>query len=120
MTDLKPYFDRAKADSDTVASLQNEVDTLFNNGTDEGVQAAIDKQPALEAAIEAANASNKLYISMRNADHNTSNAASLFVADANSETESEPSENVKTLAAFNALPPKERLAFSKAGGRIEG
>lgn len=119
MTDLKPYFDRAKADSDTVASLQNEVDTLFNNGTDEGIQAAIDKQPALEAAIEAANASNKLYISMRNADHNTSNAASLFVADANSEPEIETVENVKTFSEFNALEPKDRLAFVNSGGRIQ-
>ncbi len=120
MTDLKPYFDRAKADSDKVASLQNEVDTHFNTGTDEGIQAAIDLQPALETAIAAANASNQLYISMRNADQSSSNVASLFVSETNSATEDEPSKNVKTLAEFNAMSPKERLAFSKAGGKIEG
>ena len=41
MTELKPYFDRAKADSDEVTRLQNELNTQFESGTDEGVQAAI-------------------------------------------------------------------------------
>ena len=52
MTDLKPFFDRAKADSDEVIRLQNELNILFNNGTDEGIQAAIDLQPALDTATE--------------------------------------------------------------------
>jgi hypothetical protein len=118
MTDLKPYFDRAKADSDEVTRLQNELNTQFNSGTDEGVQAAIDLQPTLEAAIVKATESNKLYLTMRNADQNTSSAASLFVS-ANAEEEHED-EKKMTLAAFNALAPKQRLAFSKAGGSIEG
>ncbi len=118
MTDLKPYFDRAKADSDEVTRLQNELNTEFSSGTDEGIQAAIDLQPTLEAAIIKADQSNKLYLTMRNADNNTSNAASLFVS-ANSEEEHED-EKKMTLAAFNAMPPRERLKFSKAGGKIEG
>lgn len=118
MTDLKPYFDRAKADSDEVNRLQDELNTQFSSGTDEGIQAAIDLQPSLEAAIVKAENSNKLYLTMRNADSNTSNAASLFVS-TNVEEEHED-EKKMTLAAFNAMPPRERMKFVKAGGKIEG
>lgn len=118
--DLKKYFDRAKADSDEVTRLQNELDTEFNSGTDEGIQKAIDLQPALEAAVKAAEASNKVYLSMRDAANLTGNAASLFVS-GNPDEEDEDGEGgkVKTLAEFNALSPRERLAFAKAGGRIQ-
>lgn len=119
--DLKKYFDRAKADSDEVTRLQNELDSLFNNGTDEGIQSAIDLQPALEAATKKAGESNKLYLSVRDAANLSGNAASLFV-NSNPEDEDENGdgdEKVMSLAAFNALSPKARLSFSKAGGRIE-
>jgi len=119
MTDLKPYFDRAKTDSDDVIRLTNEVNILFNNGADEGIQAAIDLQPALDAAVTKAEGSNKLYIAMRNADGATSNAASLFVSSDASHEEAQEDEKKLTLAAFNALVPKERMKFLEAGGRLE-
>lgn len=118
MTDLKPYFDRAKADSDEVIRLQNELNTQFNSGTDEGIQAAIDLQPALDAAVIKAEHSNQLYISMRNADHTSSNAASLFVSSETNEEEPEDEKEI-TLVAFQAMMPKDRLAFVKAGGKIK-
>lgn len=114
--DLKVYFDRAKADSDEVTLLQNQVDTLFNNGTDEGIQAAIDMQPALEAANAKANASNKLYISMRDAANTSGNAAALFVS--NNPEQPEEQEKVVNRAAFFAMQPAEREAFLKSGGKI--
>lgn len=120
MTDLKPFFDRAKADSDEVIRLQNELNTFFNNGTDEGIQAAIDLQPALDTAIEKAAQSNKLYISMRNADNASSTAASLFVADATTQEEVQEETKPLTLAAFNALDPRDRLKYVRAGGLIDG
>ena len=120
MTDLKPYFDRAKADSDEVIRLQNELNTFFNNGTDEGIQAAINLQPALDTAIEKAAQSNKLYISMRNADNASSTAASLFVAETNTQEEEQEGEKKLTLSAFNAMSPRDRMKFVKAGGKIEG
>lgn len=118
--DLKKYFDRAKADSDEVTRLQNELDTEFNLGTDEGIQKAIDLQPALETAIKTADASNKVYISMRDAANLSGNAAALFVS-GNPDEEDEDGEDdkVKTLANFNALSPVERLAFINAGGRVQ-
>lgn len=118
--DLKKYFDRAKADSDEVTRLQNELDTEFNSGTDEGIQKAIDLQPALEAAVKKANESNSLFVTLRDASNFTGNAASLFVSgDPDEDEEDAEDDKVKTLAEFNALSPRERLAFSKAGGRIQ-
>lgn len=120
MTDLKPFFDRAKADSDEVVRIQNELNSFFNNGTDEGIQAAIDLQPALDAAVAKADASNKLYISMRNADNTSSSAAALFVQDKTTEQQEDGQEDDKkmTLAAFNALAPRDRMTFLRAGGSI--
>ncbi len=118
--DLKKYFDRAKADSDEVTRLQNELDTEFNSGTDEGIQKAIDMQPTLETAVKAAEASNKVYISMRDAANLTGNAASLFVSgDPEEDEEDAEGEKVLSLAEYNALHPRERLAFAQAGGRIQ-
>jgi len=115
--DLKVYFDRAKADTDEVTRLQNEVDTLFNNGTDEGIQAAIDMQPALEAVVVKASASNKLYISMRDAANTSGNAAALFVA--TPEQPEEPEEDkVANRADFSAMKPAQREAFLKRGGKV--
>jgi hypothetical protein len=117
--DLKKYFDRAKADSDEVTRLQNELDTQFNLGTDEGIQKAIDLQPMLEAAVNSAQASNKVYLSMRDAANLTGNAAALFVSNPEEDEEDETEGGkVKSLAEFNALTPKERLTFSQAGGRL--
>lgn len=117
MTDLKPYFDRAKADSDEVIRLQNEVNTLFNSGTDEGIQAAIDLQPALDAAVIKADGSNRLYLSMRNADNTSSSAAALFVSETNGNEQQEVDKTM-TLAAYNSLSPKERMKFVRAGGKL--
>jgi hypothetical protein len=118
--DLKKYFDRAKADSDEVTRLQNELDTEFNLGTDEGIQKAIDMQPALDTAVKNADASNKVYLSMRDAANLTGNAAALFVSSPDEDEEGEAEDGkVKSLAEFNALSPRARLAFSKAGGRIQ-
>jgi len=118
MTDLKPYFDRAKADSDEVVRVQNELNTFFNSGTDEGIQSAIDLQPTLDAAVEKADKSNKLYISMRNADHASSNAASLFVNNEQTEQAEHEDEKKLTLDAFNALIPQDRMKFVRAGGEL--
>ena len=118
MTDLKPFFDRAKADSDEVVRLQNELQTLMDNGSDESIQSAIDLQPTLDAAVEKANQTNKLYISMRNADHTSSNAASLFVSSEQTEEAQHEDEKKLTLAAFNALVPQKRMDFVRAGGQL--
>lgn len=116
---LKTYFDQAKAASDAAVVLKNQMDDLFNNGTDEGIQAAIDLQPQMEAANKKADELNRLYLSMRDADQVASNAAGLFVADAETEQAEQADEKKMTYAAFQALDPAERMKFIRAGGEIE-
>lgn len=119
MTDLKLYQDRKRAADEEVIRLKSEIDTLSNSGSDEDLQKAIEMLPALEEANTKANEAGRLYSTMREANIHAT-AASLFVSnDPESEEDEAEDEKVLTLAAFNALAPKERLAFSKAGGRIQ-
>ena len=48
-----------------------------------------------------------------------SNVNQLFVSRSPNATEEEDKESVMTLAEFNALNPRERLAFANRGGRIQ-
>lgn len=116
--DLKNIYDAAKAASDAAIVLKNEVETLFNNGTDEGIQAAIDKQPELEAANKKADEMNKLYLAMRDADKVNSNAAALFVSDAQDEADGHD-DKVMTRATFESLSPVARAEFLRGGGTVQ-
>ena len=57
---------------------------------------------------------------MRNADNASSTAASLFVAETNTQEEVQEETKPLTLAAFNALDPRDRLKYVRAGGLIDG
>ncbi len=117
---LKQYYDNAKNASDAAIVLKNQVDELFNNGTDEGIQGAIDLQPQLEAANKRADEANKLYLAMRDADAVGSNAAALFVAADEKQAASEDGgEKRMTRAAFQALSPAARVDFLNTGGKID-
>lgn len=114
---LKPYYDAALAADAEKQTIMAEMDAAFNEGTEEGKTKALELRPALDAAKVKAEEANKLYASMRDASANSTSAPSKFVSD---QTDAEESgKNVKTFAEYQALTPKERLAFSKAGGRIQ-
>lgn len=115
---LKPYYDAALAADAEKQQIMADMDAAFNENTEEGKTKALELRPALDAAKIKAEEANKLYASMRDASATNGNSApSKFVSD---QTEAEESgKNVKTFAEYQALTPKERLAFSKAGGRIQ-
>lgn len=114
---LKPYYDAALAADAEKEQIMADMDAVFNEGTEEGKTKALELRPALDAAKVKAKEANQLYASMRDASANGTSAPSKFVSD---QTEADESgKNVKTFAEFQALTPKERLAFSKAGGRIQ-
>lgn len=113
---LKPYYDAALAADAEKQQIMADMDAAFNEGTEEGKAKALELRPALDAAKVKAEEANKLYASMRDASANGTSAPSKFVSD---QTEPQVEDDkVKTLAEFNALTPAERLAFSKAGGRV--
>lgn len=115
---LKPYYDAALAADAEVQSIMSQMDAAFNEGTEEGKSKALELRPKLEEAQNAAKEANQLYSSMRDASNTTDNSAARnFVPDP--AAPSAETGKVKTLAEYNALHPRERLAFAQAGGRIE-
>jgi hypothetical protein len=120
MPNLKPYYDAAiKADAE-VKRILSEMDTLFNDGTDEGKKKALELRPALDEAKAKAKEANEMYASVRDASAESDNASSLFSAPADPAAQSDQADTPKVMnrAAFNALSPKARLAFSQAGGKL--
>lgn len=119
MANLKELFDNAKAASDDLARLTNEIKTLYNSGSEEDLAKAVELSDSLDAATKKANDLNKLYLSMRDADQQQADAASLFVNDEGTPEEPEAADkNELTRAEFNNLTPSERIAFAKRGGKL--
>lgn len=120
MANLKEIFDNAKAASDDLARLKNEIETLYNSGSEEDLAKAVELSDSLDAATKKANDLNKLYLSMRDADNHQASAASLFVNDEGTpEEDAAPAEkNELTREAFKNLKPTERLEFINRGGKL--
>jgi hypothetical protein len=119
MPNLKPYFDAALVADAEVKRIMNEMDTLFNDGTEDGKKKALELRPALDEAKAKAKEANDLYASMRDASAESDNASSLFTAPADPAIQTDASASkTKTLADFNAMSPRDRLAFAKAGGKV--
>jgi len=121
MPNLKPYYDAALAADAEVKRILNEMDAAFNEGTDEGKEKALALRPTLDEAKTKAEEANKLYASMRDASLVNDSMAALFTTppDPAKDDQTDVSPKVMKLSDFRALPPKDRLAFSKAGGKIE-
>ena len=121
MPNLKPYYDAALAADAEVKRILNEMDAAFNEGTDEGQTKALELRPTLDGAKVKAEQANQLYASMRDASLVNDSMAALFTTppDPAKDEQTDASPKVMKLQEFNALSPKDRLAFSKAGGKIE-
>lgn len=123
MPNLKPYYDAALSADAEVKRILAEMDAAFNDGTEDGKRKALELRPALDTAQKQAEDANELYISMRDASLVNDNTAALFSAPAdpaeNSDKKGEPSDRVTmSLAEYNAMSPRDRLAFAKRGGRL--
>lgn len=120
MLDLKPQYDAARAASEKVQAILNDMKAALDAGTEEGKQKALELRPALDQAkIEADNA-NQLYLSMRDAAGTTDNAARLFVPAGSAVSPDAATANAKemTRAAFMGLDPEAQMKFMKAGGKL--
>lgn len=121
MPNLKPYYDAALAADAEVKRILAEMDTAFNDGTEDGKRKALELRPALDKAQKQAEDANELYISMRDASLVNDNTAALFstVADPAKESDqAKPDRETMSLAEYNAMSPRDRLAFAKRGGRL--
>jgi hypothetical protein len=122
MPNLKPYYDAALAADAEVKRILSDMDTHFNDGTEDGKNKALELRPALDEAKIKAEQANTLYVSMRDASLVNDNTAALFSAPADPAATPDPKgegAKVMKLSEFQALDPKVRFAYIKAGGVIE-
>lgn len=119
MIDLKPYLDSATKADEEVQAIIGEMDAVFNDGTEEGKQKALDIKPGLDAAKEKAKKANELYVSMRDASLTDDKTAANFVAvsgnPVNTESAAGKQMNREDFAALNAA---DRMKFIKDGGKV--
>jgi hypothetical protein len=117
MIDLKTYFDAARSADENVQKIMNDIHAHFEDGTDEGKQAALDLRPTLDEAKAKAEEANKLYLSMRDAAAVDSQAAKDFVPVNNNLPRVENKREMKR-GDFLALDASARMEFIKGGGNV--
>lgn len=121
MTDLKPYYDRVLNAQAAVQAVVNQIDAAMKLGTKEGEDQALALEAQLDAATAAAESAQTFYNKLLNATK-TSNVVQNFVpiTDTQNDPDEQPEDvKVMKLSAYQALDPKARLAFAKAGGKLE-
>lgn len=116
--DLKPYFDSAQAADEEVQRIMNEMQAAFEQGTEDGKQAALDLRPSLDEAKTKASDANALYISMRDAAATSSSAAKQFVPVNDTAELSPAAGKMLSREAFIALDAAGRMKFIKDGGTV--
>lgn len=121
MSDFKATYDRvlqAQADRDVI---MNEIETAMALGTPEGDENALTLQPKMDEA-------QKKFVDLETMYNNMKSAATApkvnaqFVPVSSTTPDAiqeEKGPKTLTLAAFNQLSPRERLAFAKSGGTLE-
>ncbi len=121
MPNLKPYYDAALSADTEVRRVLNEMDTCFTDGTEDGRKKALDLRPALDDAKIKAEQANTLYVSMRDASLINDNMATLFSSPSDPAAPDQQGDDPKVmkLSEFQALDPKVRFAYIKAGGVVE-
>ena len=121
MANLKPLLDAAQAADAAMVAIRDQILSLANEGTEESIKKANDLRPQLEQAKIKADEANHLYVTVRDASLVTDNAAPLFVAPADPATQAGQGAAPKAMKrdAFQALSPADRMAFARAGGRVD-
>lgn len=120
MLDLKPYYDAVITAEAALKAKAEEINALFSTGTDEAKTQALALRPALDEAQTKYTDALALYESMKTAS-TPSNIESVFVPVSQTPSTPDPvkPKDVMKLSEFQALSPRERLAFAKSGGKLE-
>ena len=121
MLDLKAALDMLMAADAKLKQQASEIADLLNQGTEEATQSALALQPKLDELQADYEAKEALYDRLVKATA-PSDVNKLFVPA--SPTSPEASDEAKpkgvmTLAEFNAMTPRNRLAFANRGGKVE-
>lgn len=120
MLDLKGPLDVLNAADAALKKQAAEIADLLNAGTEEATQQALALQSTLEALQADYEAKKSMYDRLVKANA-PSDVEKLFVpaSPTSPEADEVKPKDVMTLAEYNKLHPRERLAFAKRGGKIE-
>jgi len=120
MLDLKGALDMLMAADAALKTKAAEIADLLSQGTEEATQQALALQEPLDALQADYAVKKSLYDKLVKASSPDNDVARLFVpASPTSPEADQAKKNVMTFAEFNALNPRDRLAFAKRGGKIE-
>jgi len=119
MLDLKGPYDVVNAARAAYESKAAEIAALLGQGTEEATQQALALQETLDKLQADHEEKKSLYEKLVKAN-SPDNVAKLFVpVNAPTPEEAKPEgAGTMTLVDYNKLSPKERLAFAKAGGKL--
>jgi hypothetical protein len=119
MIDLKPYFDSAQKADEEVQKIMTDMDSAFNEGTDEGKLKALEMKPKLDEAKKKALDANALYLSMRDGAAANSDAAKEFIpASGNQVLPDAAAGKQLDRKEFAALDAAARMKFIQDGGIV--
>jgi hypothetical protein len=123
MLDLKAALDMLMAADAKLKKQASEIADLLNQGTEEATQNALALQSKLDELQADYEAKQGLYDRLVKATA-PSDVAKLFVpaspTSPEASDEAAKPKDVMTLAEYNNMPPRERLAFAQRGGKLEG
>lgn len=119
MLDLKGPLDVLNAARTKYERQAAEIAELLSAGTEEATHDALALQSTLDDLQADYEAKKALYERLVKAN-TPSDVASLFVpASPTSPEADEARKDVMTLAEYNQLHPRERLAFAQRGGKLQ-
>lgn len=122
MLDFKSAYDAVNSADAALKAKASEIAALLDQGTDEATNQALALQESLDTLQADYNKKLGLYQSLVKANA-PSDVASLFVPASSTEPDanakSEKPKDVMSLSEYNAMPPQDRLAFAKRGGKLQ-
>ena len=120
MADLQLYLDQVTNTHTAVKAIINQIDAALQLGTPEGADQALALESQLDEAIAKRTQAEGFYSKIVNAMKSTDLLKNFVpVSETPNTPEAPATPNIVTLAAWNNMTPRERLAFAKAGGKLE-
>ena len=121
MSDFKNMYDRVLLAQASVQELVNQIKEAMAKETDEGAEEALALEEKLDQAIAKRDQLQAFYDKVVNAHQSSEDLMKDFVpvSSTPSEPEGAQPKGTMTRAEYKALSPRDRLAFAKAGGKIE-
>ena len=119
--ELKPYYDKVLSLQAKTQGIMAKIDDALKLGTAEGEEQALAMQGELEAALAEQEKAESFYATLLKGSKTATNPVKNFlpVDQKEIEEEEDKSPKVMKLPDFQALSPRERIAYVKAGGKVE-